>query len=454
MSRALPSWVTRTVLDRQTAPQDGTPTCPITGQLLINAPKWDRGNFAHIVPHAVWDAIGRGSKAVELFANPNNIIFVDENIHRNLEAWDTIPSFSFKHLEQAQPPPGFPNDAVYEVTYSRRRELLDHPVRSLVANGKLIHLHRDTVPFVKIHYMFFCAVDCKPKSNIWQECVQNLCVQYMSRALLEKVVPVSDLCTFHPPAAGSSKRAMLGKSKPQKHVEKLDREAARGYIGRTFNLRATKAFKHTCGKRPNTYLAHVIASNHSLEVVYVQDYAKEDLVAFMRTYKGRVRRGQLVQVHTYSIDEFHSMFSSEAITPEFLKGLCNSHSSEHDAGNAVFNGDLVLAEVTPNAADLSSRSMTSSPIPTSRSGSLSPDVPSQNPFMSRCAKIKLSSTTSPPAAPKGKRLRNANGGATFFDMAIHCTNTHCTYLPGHDGLCSHMKVAGRRTLCLAPRAAD
>ena len=73
--------------------------------------------------------------------------------------------------------------------------------------------------------------------------------------------------------------------------------------------------------------------------------------------------------------------------------------------------------------------------------------------------MKLSCTTPPPAgaahvtSPKRKRGEMQNGGAAFFDTSNRCTNTHCTYPPGHDGLCSHMKVAGRRTSRSAVRAA-
>ena len=123
----------------------------------------------------------------------------------------------------------------------------------------------------------------------------------------------------------------------------------------------------------------------------------------------------------------------------------------------LFNGDPVLAEVTPNAANIYQYQEPPDAnleewIAVAGGGFTKPlDV--------TMCQMKLSCTTPPPAgaahvtSPKRKRGEMQNGGAAFFDTSNRCTNTHCTYPPGHDGLCSHMKVAGRRKSRSAVRAA-
>jgi len=92
----------------------------------------------------MWVGLGSGSNC-EFFANPNNIVFVDQLIHFNIEAYNTIPSFSLLHLVGAQPPADFPNDVVYQMMYSRRIRP-DHPLKSAM-KGPTIHLHKGTLPF-------------------------------------------------------------------------------------------------------------------------------------------------------------------------------------------------------------------------------------------------------------------------------------------------------------------
>ena len=60
---------------------------------------------------------------------------------------------------------------------------------------------------------------------------------------------------------------------------------------------------------------------------------------------------------------------------------------------------------------------------------------------------------SEPPPKKAKRGVPQFNTTAFFDTANRCSNTHCIYPPGHDGLCSHMKVAGRRTSRSAAHAA-
>jgi hypothetical protein len=92
---SLPRHVLAEVMQRQTKPGDLFATCPFTRKQFADHHKWERGNAAHIVPHAIWAMLGLGSNC-EFFANANNIIFVDQLVHFNLEAYNTIPSFSLQ----------------------------------------------------------------------------------------------------------------------------------------------------------------------------------------------------------------------------------------------------------------------------------------------------------------------------------------------------------------------
>ena len=184
---SLPRPVLNEVLRRQTKPGQRDATCPYTGKQFVDYAKWERGNAAHIAPHAMWVGLGSGSNC-EFFANPNNIIFVDQLIHFNLEAYNTIPSFSLLHLVEARPPAGFPNDVVYQIVYSRRIPP-DHPLKSAM-KGSTIHLHRGTLPFVAIHFKYFQLVDPDPIcDSILTSCVTDLCVNFMARSQLEKHLP-------------------------------------------------------------------------------------------------------------------------------------------------------------------------------------------------------------------------------------------------------------------------
>ena len=100
---SLPRHVLTEVLRRQTKPGQRSATCPCTEKQFEEHVKWERGNAAHLVPHAMWVGLGSGSNC-EFFANPNNIVFVDQLIHFNIEAYNTIPSFSLLHLVGARPP--------------------------------------------------------------------------------------------------------------------------------------------------------------------------------------------------------------------------------------------------------------------------------------------------------------------------------------------------------------
>jgi hypothetical protein len=136
---SLPRHVLAEVMQRQTKPGDLFATCPFTRKQFADHHKWERGNAAHIVPHAIWAMLGLGSNC-EFFANANNIIFVDQLVHFNLEAYNTIPSFSLLNVEGAQPPADFPDDVVYQIVFSRRLRP-DHPLRSAI-KGSTVHLGR------------------------------------------------------------------------------------------------------------------------------------------------------------------------------------------------------------------------------------------------------------------------------------------------------------------------
>ena len=159
---SLPRHILTEVMQRQTKPGDLFASCPFTCETFANHVKWKRGNAAHIVPHAIWVMLGRGSNC-EFFANANNIIYVDELIHYNLEAYSSIPSFSLQHLEGAQPPANFPNDVIYKIVYSRHLRP-DHPLRSAI-KGSTVHLHKGTLPFVAIHFQYFQKVDPHPTGD-------------------------------------------------------------------------------------------------------------------------------------------------------------------------------------------------------------------------------------------------------------------------------------------------
>lgn len=125
----------------------------------------------------------------------------------------------------------------------------------------------------------------------------------------------------------------------------------------------------------------------------------------------------------------------------------------------LFREDPVLTEVTPNAANIYQYHEHPDAdleewIAVAGGGFMKPlDI--------TMGQMKLSGTTPPPAVvkaahstpPKRKLGDMQNGGTAFFDTANRCSNTHCIYPPGHDGLCSHMKVAGRRTSRSAAHAA-
>ena len=147
---SLSNHVVREVIERQTRPGDSLPTCPLTQELIEE--RID-GCMAHIVPHGVWNGVGGGCGFAQFHQNPDNIIYMHTRVDRHFEAWNRLPSFSLKPLLDAHPPPGFPNDVVYEVVYSRRCLPME-PCRQMIKNAR-IHLHHRTQAFVAIHFKFF-----------------------------------------------------------------------------------------------------------------------------------------------------------------------------------------------------------------------------------------------------------------------------------------------------------
>ena len=301
---SLPRHVLTEVLRRQTKPGQRSATCPCTDKQFEDYAKWERGNAAHLVPHAMWVGLGSGSNC-EFFANPNNIVFVDQLIHFNIEAYNTIPSFSLLHLVGARPPADFPNDVVYQIMYSRRIRP-DHPLKSAM-KGPTIHLHKGTLPFVAIHFKYFQLVDPDPTSDaILTSCVTDLCVNFMARSQLEKHLPAAASATFWPDE-NQSVHARVGK-----HVAPTQPQVfhAKAMISKTVNLAST-LFKHTRGEKPPHYLAQVVnytQSSDKFDVIFLDDNPEEVLRQFIGSYSGKVKKGVKKAVRIF---EFHIVHLSE-----------------------------------------------------------------------------------------------------------------------------------------------
>jgi hypothetical protein len=280
---SLPRPVLNEVLRRQTKPGQQFATCPYTDKQFEDHAKWERGNAAHIAPHAMWVGLGSGSNC-EFFANPNNIIFVDQLIHFNLEAYNTIPSFSLLHLVEARPPAGFPNDVVYQIVFSRRLRP-DHPLRSAI-KGSTVHLHKGTLPFVAIHFKYFQLVDPHPTGDaILTSCVTDLCVNFMARSQLEKNLPAAASAVFWP----NENQTRVGK-----HLAPTQHQVfhAKAMVSKTVNLVST-LFKHTRGEKPPHYLAQVVnytQASDKFGVIFFKEYSEEVLRDFIGSYSGQVKK--------------------------------------------------------------------------------------------------------------------------------------------------------------------
>jgi hypothetical protein len=321
---SLPRHVLAEVMQRQTKPGDLFATCPFTRKQFADHHKWERGNAAHIVPHAIWAMLGLGSNC-EFFANANNIIFVDQLVHFNLEAYNTIPSFSLLNVEGAQPPADFPDDVVYQIVFSRRLRP-DHPLRSAI-KGSTVHLHKGTLPFVAIHFKYFHLMDPHPTGDsILTSCVTDLCVNFMARSQLEKNLPAAASAIFWPDGKAGK---IAPPSKRWRRPEKSEIACGKAMVSKTVHL-ASALFTHKGGgKKPLHYLAQVVhysQSKHKFDVVFFDKHSEVDLREVIRTYSGRVKKGMAIKVHTYAAADFWKAFRGYADHP----GYPMKHSAHMD----------------------------------------------------------------------------------------------------------------------------
>ena len=287
--------------------------------------------MAHVVPHGVWNGVGGGCGFAELHQNPDNIIYMHKRVDRHFEAWNRLPSFSLKPLSNAQPPPGFPNDVVYEVVYSRRCLTTD-PCRQMVKNAR-IHLHHRTQAFVAIHYKFFCSTedpvfqDAMVGTIIKDFCVSSLLMQHFTRKCSPSVG-----ASFRPDAHASHTSACASRqAKPSRHSV----ASSRDMISKTFNLNSN-LFKHSRGEKPPFYTAQVIgynAGSNEFHVVYFDEYSDEQLTKFCSDWRGQVKKSDEVVVRTYEAADFFQACIGESDHPGYPMNSKYSQSNFAETGS-------------------------------------------------------------------------------------------------------------------------
>ena len=322
---SLHNHLAREVIERQTRAGDFLPTCPLTDELIEE--RID-GCMAHIVPHGVWNGVGGGCGFAEFHQNPDNIIYMHKRVDRHFEAWNHLPTFSLKPLLGAQAPPGFPNDVVYEVVYSRRCLPTD-PCRQMVKNAR-IHLHKRTIAFVAIHYKLFCSTedpvfqDVTVGTIIKDFCVNSLLMQHFTRKCSPGVG-----ASFRPDANASHTSACGPRqAKPSRHSV----ASSRDMISKTFNLNSN-LFKHSRGEKPPFYTAQVIGYNagrNEIEVVYFDGFTDEQLTNFFAAWRGHVKKSDQVVVRSYNAADFNQACIGESDHPGYPMNAKYSHFSKGD----------------------------------------------------------------------------------------------------------------------------